>query len=266
MKIRISVEQHNIDVFLKKIMDKYHFHEADKEELMKVYEEMQIGMGPYAAYRINHRVTGIKMIDDNQCAIVAMTLGIGVDRLSDRYIRAERLNEAYMLDCIANELLLYMYGEFNEAYARFHRRYVQRYVFIGNEISVSAMPQILDEIKGRRGIPSWALSEETTGKSADKTDSATGERLAESNEITANEYGVLTPSKSVVFYAILSENPKQLCEGICMGCNNAECENRINDGVQENSQNIVNKSDEESTRPEETRKNLNYGFQRIFGG
>ena len=45
------------------------------------------------------------------------------------------------------------------------------------------------------------------------------------NEIIANKYGVLTPAKSVVFYAILTENPAQICEGICENCNNKSCEN-----------------------------------------
>ena len=49
------------------------------------------------------------------------------------------------------------------------------------------------------------------------------------DDITANEYGVLTPSKSVIFYAILTENPKQICEGICGSCKNANCENRVKD-------------------------------------
>ena len=43
--------------------------------------------------------------------------------------------------------------------------------------------------------------------------------------VSANKYGVMEPTKSVVFYALLTENPNQICEGICDNCNNKNCEN-----------------------------------------
>lgn len=284
MKVRMTVEQQNIEGFIDAVTEKYHFNVGDKPEILKVYEQMAVCMGPYASYRINQRVTGLRIIDDSQTAIVAMTLGVGVDRLQERYIRADMLNEAYMLDCIANELLMNMYSEFNKSYARFHRRYVQRYVFIGDEIPLTVIPGLLDEIKGKRvrteGTDRKSESEgdvsEKTEVSKDDTDKADSlnvkrdknadDRLIESNEITANEYGVLIPSKSVVFYAILSENPEQACEGICTGCSNIHCENRISMGIQEGESAI---SDTVITDVERglnvTKPNLNYGYQRIFG-
>ena len=51
------------------------------------------------------------------------------------------------------------------------------------------------------------------------------EKDIHNKEISANEYGVLSPAKSVVFYAILTENPNKICEGICENCNNKACEN-----------------------------------------
>lgn len=237
----MSVEQPNVDSFLKKIIAKYHFMEKDYDDILKVYEEMQISLEPYAIYRMNQRATGVKIIDDNQTAIVAMTLGSGIDRLSDRYTRNDKIEEAYILDCISNELLLAMYVEFNRAYARFHRRYVMRYLFLGNEIPVTKIPELLDEIKNKT----------TTNLDVDI------EKKTDSNEITANAYGTLFPIKSVVFYAILSENPKQICEGICMSCNNVDCENRI----------TSTKEDQIETgrKQLEMKQNLSYGFQRIFG-
>lgn len=235
MKIRISVEQQNKEIFINSVIEKYHFDEAKEKELIGVYDQMLLGIGAYAAYRINTRVTGVKEIDNNQSAIVAMTLGAGVDRLQESYIRKEQLEKSYMLECIANELLLKMYKEFNKAYARFHRRYVMKYVFIGNDISLTDIPKLLEEIKGKKN----------------------GE---DSNEIRANEYGVLFPSKSVVFYAVLSENPKAECEGICAGCENTSCQNRY---VEDNVDYDKKTKTEEITN--QTGINMNYGFQRIFG-
>lgn len=278
MKVRMMVEQQNIGGFIDSVAEKYHFNDADKAELLRVYEQMAICMGPYASYRINQRMTGLRIIDDSQTAIVAMTLGVGVDRLQERYIRADKLDEAYMLDCIANELLINMYSEFNKSYARFHRRYVQRYVFIGNEIPLTVIPGLLEEIKGK-GVKAKTADEQVEKENgsmendADKAnasnvkdDKKAGDRLVESNEITANEYGVLIPSKSVVFYAVLSENPEQACEGICIGCGNVQCENRIIAGVQEGESAASDaETNDSETGLDRAALNLNYGFQRIFG-
>lgn len=252
MKVRISIEQTDIKGFLNRIIRRYHFEEQDYEQLLKVYEQLQVHMSPYAMYKINHRMTGLSMIDDAQAAMVALTLGSGVDSMKERFTRQGKLSEAYMLDCLANELLLIMYKEFNKAYARFHRRYVKRYVFIGDEISPTAIPQILEDIKGTKKVIEDAEStenEETNMK----------EILREREDIYANEYGALIPSKSVVFYALLSDNPSQSCEGICMGCGNVLCENRMGDSKQ-----LPNVLAEENNK-KSPQGAMNYGYMRIFG-
>lgn len=254
MKVRMSVEQSNIDVFISNIISKYHFLEADRDKLKSLYMQLKNYLGPYAAYRINQRVTGVDVIDEGPAAIVAMTLGAGVDRLQERYIKNEQLEEAYMIDCICAELLLKMYGEFNAAYARFHRRYVKRYVFVGDEISVKEIPVLLKDIKGDRKKDNNAEHdnrEEVAKEIIEKNEEC--EKLMEHEDITCNEYGVLKPAKSVVFYAALSENPNQICEGICSNCGNAECENR------------VVASARVDTDDKMDNKRLNYGYQRIFG-
>ncbi|MGN0435135.1 MAG: hypothetical protein ACI4D8_00720 [Wujia sp.] len=243
MKMRMSLEQRELDTFIDNVIRKYHFDENDRKELMKVYEQLQLYISPYAAYRINQRVTGVKEIDNCQSAIVVMTLGAGIDRLSDRYTRAGELDSAYKLECIANELLLCMYKEFNTSYARFHRRYVQKYVFIGNEIPLSEVQRLIMDVYGRKS----EVEEQP---------------IIEDDSVTANEYGVLNPSKSVVFYALLSENPKTLCEGICMGCGNTNCENRMNTHIQENRFKVIEDCKE---KKENTGKIFSYGYQRIFG-
>lgn len=265
MKVRMSLEQQDKDKLIDKIIDKYHFTDGDRETLIMIYGQLKKYIEPYASYRINQRITGVPDIDDGPSAMVSMTLGAGVDRLQERYIRDDRLEEAYMLDCICAELLLLLYGEFNRSYARFHRRYVKRYVFIGDEIPLTAIPGILTDIRGKKTSAKKndnAVSENTEEISDTISDSAAEcERLMEHDEITCNEYGVLTPSKSVVFYAVLSENPNQMCEGICDGCCNAECENRLK---------VVLSYDKPagnniSEIPEDKGSRLTYGYQRIFG-
>ncbi len=221
MKIRMSVQQENLGEFINHIIKKYHFNDNDTEEILQIYSMIEKCASPYAVYRINQWITKNKLIDDNQAAVVAITLGEDVDRLQESFTQQGKLLEAYMIDCIADELLLNMYGEFNKIYEKFHRRYVYRYVFIGDSIPLSHMREILTRV---------------SGKDSDDMD------------IVANEFGVLTPSKSVVFYALLSDNPNNRCEGICETCKNNECDYRTNlQGV---------KSD----------ITLNYGYQRILGG
>lgn len=237
----MSASKQDRERFIKGIINKYHFEPEAENDIISVYEKMQSCMKPYAVYRMNQRDTGIKDIDSRQSAIVAMTLGKGIDSLEEQLTVAGKLDEAYILECIAAELLLTMYGDFNKEYAKFHRRYVERYVFIGEEIPATEVPKLLKEVKGVKEAANTCIHvEKENGQSTeglddemenDKTenDNAENEKtgIECEDDITANEYGVLTPSKSVVFYAILTENPKQICEGICNSCKNVNCENMI---------------------------------------
>lgn len=237
MKVRIAVEQSDKQQFIERIIRRYHFSAEEKDTLLEVYEKLRRYMSPYALYRINNRMRGVPLIDDGQAALVAMTLGEGVDRLQDYYDKAHALTESYMVECMASELLLQMYAEFNRCYPRFHRRYIKRYVFVGNELPLDTMQALLAELNG------------------------TKREAGAENEITANEYGVLLPSKSVVFFALLSENPGEQCEGICMNCENTECEyHRKPEG-----QVPALVQDTESVCTVEPQQQLNYGYQRIFG-
>ena len=196
MRVTLSVERHNINNFITNIISKYHFDEAAREQIIDIYSQIKECAKPYAVYRINQKATGIRMIDDSQAAIVAMTLGAGVDELQEEYSLAGCLDEAYMIDCISNELLIHMYEEFNREYGRYHRRYIKKYIFVGDEIPLTDNPKLLEQINTNK------------------------------NEITANEYGVLTPTKSVIFYALLSDNPNEKCQRICANCNNYNCDNK----------------------------------------
>ena len=258
MKIRMSASKQDTEHFIKEIINKYHFEPEAENDIISVYEKMQSCMKPYAVYRMNQRDTGIKDIDNRQSAIVAMTLGKEIDCLEEQLTAAGKLDEAYILECIAAELLLTMYGDFNKEYAKFHRRYVERYVFIGEEIPATEVPKLLKEVKGTKETANTSTSvEKENGRSMEDPDGETENNKTEKgntesvsgknnnaeddnmgnekewieceDDITANEYGVLTPSKSVIFYAILTENPKQICEGICGSCKNANCENRVKD-------------------------------------
>ena len=222
MRFNISLTDVNSEELIRKIINKYHFEDKDRELLMAVLNEVQASSKAHAVYRINQWNTGVKAIDTSQAAVVAITLGDGVDELQESYEAAGSLQEAYMVEAVSSELLLYLYGRFNSDYARFHRRYVKKYVFIGEDIPLTNMTEILGHLYEKGDVE---------------------------QEIYANEYGVLIPSKSVVFYALLTDNPNQVCRGICMSCNRVDCENS-----------------EYTNREYENTAILNYGIQRILGG
>ncbi|MBE5933218.1 MAG: hypothetical protein E7263_07345 [Lachnospiraceae bacterium] len=217
LRFNISINDIGRDVIIKSTMKKYHFSDTDDKALSDIYGEIVEKCQPYAIYRINHRTTGIRYIDESQTAVCAITMGQAMDDILDGYKDEKMLDKAYMAECLASEMLLRMYDVFNQEYSKYHRRYVNRYIFIGDTIPLTNMQTILDDIY-------------------DNDD-------PENREIRANEYGVLIPSKSVVFYALLTDNPKQICAGICASCGRADCQ----------------QSDIKST------VTLNYGIQKILG-
>lgn len=241
MKIRLGADTKKPEEMIDTVVSRYHFQEEDKDDLAEVLRQLRLVIAPYAEYKINQRTTGVDIIDKGTSAVVSMSLGAGVDELMSRLLKDERLQEAYMLDCLSSELLLEMYREFNTSYARFHRRYVERYVFVGGSIPLTEMTGILEYLHEGSKVKE--------GLGGDFGDRNNQESQDNKDVVTANEYGVLTPAKSVVFYAILSENPSTVCSGICYSCDRTECENRLDEKLQAKSNNTE----------------LNYGYQRIFG-
>lgn len=221
MKLRMNAEQSSTEEFIDRVISRYHFQEKDRQGLKLVRKELLKSISPYAVYKIPQWITGVKKIDENQAALVAITLGEAPDSLQEHFTEEGELQEAYMVECISNEMLLDLYGEFNKSYADIHRRYVSGYYFIGDDVELDNMGQLLEKLK---------------------------ENQSEEFDINVNEFGVLIPSKSVMFYVTLSDNPKQACEGICYNCKNSHCENRMS----------INESERDVSYT------LNYGFQRIF--
>ena len=64
---------------------------------------------------------------------------------------------------------------------------MKRYVFVGEEIPLDGMQKLLAEVYGRQPAD-----------------------IGQENGITANEYGVLQPSKSVVFFALAWKAERQI--------------------------------------------------------
>ncbi len=227
MRVTLSVEKINANNFITNVISKYHFDEPKRKQMTDIYNNIKEVAKPYAIYRINQKATGIRAIDDSQASVVAMTLGSGVDELSESYSKKGGLEEAYIIDCIANELLRYMYEDFNREYGRYHRRYIKKYIFTGDEIPLTKNKELLEQIKNKKKpTPIMDLDFENSAEKTSVEAQNTKVNCVDRDEITSNEYGVLTPTKSVIFYALLSDNPNEKCQRICESCNNYSCDTR----------------------------------------
>lgn len=223
MKIRMVIDEANMNKVIDTLIQKYHYTNKDRDMLVKVYRAMDIAKDPVAIFRGYKESMDVDFLEKETSVLVAISLGEMIDKLGQRLMREEQLEEAYVLDCIANEWLLMLYRIFNETYAKLYHRYVKKYVFIGETIPAEKIPHLL-------------------------------KKLTDTGEITSNEYGSLRPTKSVIFFAVITEDANTCCEGICMGCGNVNCENRMVDAKQ--------------TKPIEKKidnANSSYGYMRIFG-
>lgn len=127
---------------------------------------------------------------------VVMTLGTGLDCLQESYHKKGMLTESYMLEALASELLLHGYKAYNRHVREAGGWHVARYHFPGSEKSLPL--EMLSDMLSRFSV-----------------------------QVSCNEAFCIMPKKSVVFLAELTQDETVRCEGICVGCENAGCSNRM---------------------------------------
>ena len=71
-----------------------------------------------------------------------VTLGNGVDELSELYLNHEQIQEAYIVDCISLMLLSKAYEEFAHVVERQSHLYLAELSFLGDTYSLDLLPQI----------------------------------------------------------------------------------------------------------------------------
>lgn len=177
--------------FIARVMQKYHFDAAEKENMRQVAARVQKEAAGQAGFWQTPEENG-----SAEWVNVAMTLGDGVDRLQETYLEEGRMTECYMAEALAGELLLTLYQKFNRRIREKTGRHVARYRFYGAE----------------EGLPLEEMEKAPV--------------LQGQDEISCNSACCLLPKKSVVFWAELTEEEGRVCEGICAGCGRKDCPNR----------------------------------------
>lgn len=203
------------EAFLEKVCVKFHYEEERTGELRAVAEEMLPLLRKEAFWERKAEAPSRER--------VVMSLGPGLDVLQERYSEQGRLSKSYMLEVLAGELLMQGYGAYNRYVAETTDRHVARYHFPGSE---EAYP--LEMLPGLLA----GLTE----------------------QVTCNETFCILPKKSVVFVAELTQDEKVRCEGVCVGCNNVHCANRVADDFR-TKQRLARMADVP----------LSYGYSRILG-
>lgn len=213
-------------VFLEGVRRKFHYGEIQKAEFQAVAEEMLPLMRGEAFWERKEfsvqNTYGTEMPDRAEEKVV-MSLGNGVDDLQESYSKKGMLSQSYMLEALASELLMRGYHAYNRYISENTDWHVARYHFPGSEESfpLEMLPQLLKGFAQR---------------------------------ITCNAAFCLLPKKSVIFVSELTKNEKIHCRGICIGCDNLSCPNRVADNDP-----VKRRMDELADMP------LTYGYHRILG-
>ena len=164
---------------------RYHFTEENIGQLHNVYVSMQLLLQCSVEYEAAKK--------DNM-VICAVTLGRWIDELQDIYERAGKVMSAYMVECLAMEMLTKAYEQTAVILHREMGLWVSGYVFFGDELTLE---QMADALKNY------------------------GAKSVQCNEA----YGLI-PQKSVVYMAQLTDVRQESTCGICAGCKNTDCPNR----------------------------------------
>lgn len=189
--------------FLDEVRKKFHFEETQEYELKAVAEEMLPLMREGAFWKSNiYSGQGMskKEVGDATYEQVVMCLGKGLDCLQERYSEEGLLSQSYMVEVLASELLLKGYAAYNDYIRENTNWHVARYHFLGSEeeFPLEMLPGLLKEL---------------------------------TTLVSCNSAFCMTPKKSVVFISELTQDEETQCRGICVGCNNVSCPNRMADDI-----------------------------------
>lgn len=201
--------------FLENVRIKFHFGEGQAGQIREVAEEMLPVLQKeaffvrtaYPAENLSH----VEISDAKEAGAqsapahsiyekAAMSLGQGVDILQESYSEMGLLLQSYIVEALSGELLMRGYDAYNRYIAAHTDRHVARYHFPGSEDSfpLHMLPKLLQDF---------------------------------TQEITCNEAFCMLPKKSVVFISELTQDETVRCQGICDGCGNMTCPNRVGENT-----------------------------------
>lgn len=127
----------------KEFCSRFHFPLEELPNIQAIYKALLPLMESYAYYSLNQ---DLKEVSFSHYAYGFVTLGNGMDELSELYLNHEQIQEAYIVDCISLMLLSKAYEEFAHVVEEQSGLYLTELSFLGDTYSMDLLPQIYEHL------------------------------------------------------------------------------------------------------------------------
>lgn len=173
---------------------RFHFSTTDLPHAQAIYQALFPLVNSYAYYSLEQNLDSVSAA---HYAYGFVTLGNGVDEMSELYLSHEQVKEAYIVDCLSLMILSKAYEEFAALIEKQSGLFLNKLSFLGDTYSLDLLPQIY-------------------------------KYLAPDN-IDLTDGNMLRPLKTATLILLLGKKPhnniKQLCN-TCATCRNLSCPSR----------------------------------------
>lgn len=122
---------------------RFHFPPADLPAIQAIYTALLPLVESYAYYSMDQDLNEVTF---SHYAYGFVTLGNGVDELSELYLNHEQIQEAYIVDCISLVLLSKAYEEFANLIESQSGLHLAELSFLGDTYSLNLLPQIYENL------------------------------------------------------------------------------------------------------------------------
>lgn len=141
MKCKLTPELSSGD--WKDFCSRFHFASTDLPHIQAIYTALLPLVECYAYYSLDQDLDEVSL---SHYAYGFVTLGTGLDELSELYLNHEQIQEAYIVDCISLVLLSKAYEEFAHVIENQTNLYPAELSFLGDTYSLDLLPQIYERL------------------------------------------------------------------------------------------------------------------------
>ena len=122
---------------------RFHFPKEELPTIQGIYTAMLPLAEAYAYYSLEQDMEQIVL---PHYAYGLVTLGKGVDELAELYLKHEKLQEAYIVDCISLLLLSSAYEELAHEVEKKKGLYLSKLTFLGDAYPVTLLPRMFQRL------------------------------------------------------------------------------------------------------------------------
>ena len=141
MKCKLTPELSSGD--WKDFCSRFHFASTDLPHIQAIYTALLPLVECYAYYSVDQDLDEVSL---SHYAYGFVTLGTGLDELSELYLNHEQIQEAYIVDCISLVLLSKAYEEFAHVIENQTNLHLAELSFLGDTYSLDLLPQIYERL------------------------------------------------------------------------------------------------------------------------